>query len=228
MAVNKGLSLVTGGLEVDIAANIDITTVSPSIADASYFFTGGTLIVSGLNFGSIQGTGVAVLNGDYDNPLVVLNWSDMEIEFDLPTNFYVAAAYSLTITSDAGEERTLENALTIEEQMRIEGVMPAGLALNDITTEITITGTMFLADQGVDGEVDVSPDAGDNWYSCTVVSWSDNSIVVTLPEELPVGNLAFRVIRSFDGISVTLIDCFYIYLTSGGGSGISRGRLVNA
>ena len=144
-----------------------VTAVSPAVG-----LVGSQVTVSGSGFQSTQGSSSIQFNGV---TAVVSSWSDTQIVVTVPSGAKTGPAV-VTVNSTASNKDvvfTLPNPL-------ITGVVPAAAPVG---TQIQINGSGFGSTQG-SSSVTFYPSG-----TPTIVSWSDNQIVATVPSTATTGGL---------------------------------------
>jgi RHS repeat-associated protein len=149
-----------------------ITSVAPSSG------TFGTQVqVNGSGFGTTQGTS-ALTFYSYANANII-SWSDTQITATVPTG---AMSGSINVTEGGVSSNTNIN-FTVPAP-RVTSVSPA---TGPVGTQVTVTGSGFLASRGSSNVV------FGNGYAQTVSSWSDTQIVATVPSTATTGGLSVAV-----------------------------------
>ena len=136
---------------------------------------GTSATITGLNFGSTQGTSSVTFNGTAGTPT---SWSNTNIVVPVPG----AATTGNVVVTVAG---TASNPLpfTIFAQPSITSLSPASAT---ITSPVTITGTNF-------GSTQSSSTVTLSGIGATPTSWSASSIVVPVPLGATTGNVIVTV-----------------------------------
>ena len=170
---------------------------TPSIDDidpVSGTSAGGTEItISGTGFQANQGSGSVKIGGSAAS---ITSWSDTEIVCDTPSG--TIGAKNVVVENDNGYTDTATGGFTYLTPVALTDIDPAtGPSVGG--TEVTITGTGFLANQGTG-----SAHLGGN--DITITSWSDTEIVGNAPAHDPA--TVGLVVVNNDGLSDTLEDAF--------------------
>jgi RHS repeat-associated protein len=146
----------------DLQSNgVAFTVIAPAITGLSVTSgaPGASVIISGSGFGSSQGAGVVTFNGQ---PAPVGSWSDSSISVAVPGG----ATTGNIVVSHGGLN---SNAVAFTVAPIVTGVSPS---IGGAGTSVTITGVNFTATQGTVAILSVS---------ATVTSWSNTSIIATVP-----------------------------------------------
>ena len=144
------------------------TSLSPSSGT-----TGTSITINGSNFGASQLSSTVTFNGASATPT---SWSNTQIVTPVP-----AAATNGNVVVTVGVVSS--SGVSFSVVPNITGLSPlSGLA----GTAVTITGTGFGPSQG-------SSTIAFNGATATPISWSDTSIVVSVPSGASTGNVVLNV-----------------------------------
>jgi|GEM_PF-2263648 len=183
-----------------VASNNSAFTVTPGPGIGSVFNSlggqatgavGATVYLAGAGFGTSQGSSTVTFGGI---PATSTYWSDSEVGVTVPPG---ATTGNVLITVGGIASNPINFTVTTPAQ--VTSVSPtAGVS----GTPITIQGTGFGATQRVNNEnsnINLTG-PGFNYYISTITSWSDTSIVATVPGigsvEPISGNLAVTTVAS--------------------------------
>ena len=143
-----------------------ITSISPTLGPV-----GTQVTISGSGFGATQGTSTVTFNGTTATPT---SWSDTAIVVPVPTN----ATRGCVIVAIGGFSSNCV-IFTVGSQPSITSVLPSSGPVGSV---VTITGTSFGATQN-------GATIAFNGLNASVTSWSDTSIVATVPSTATTGNV---------------------------------------
>jgi len=152
----------SGGVFI-VPGNLWITEIDPNWGPY-----GGEVIITGYEFGPIQGSSFVRFNGVETE---VASWSEVEIVTEFPLG---CISGDVIVTTDDQESNPVPFSV-----FGITNINPTWGGPGDI---VTISGTGFGSSQGanyvlVDG------------ITAEVITWSDDSIVISIPEGIPKGEL---------------------------------------
>jgi hypothetical protein len=170
LTVTMNLAMTETATFTVIASSPTITGFSPSAAPV-----GSNVTIQGSNFGSTPGT---VTFGQATATVVAGSWSNASITATVPAGL-AAGAVTVTVTTSGGSGT---NTFTV-----IPGI--TSLSPNPVTpgSPATITGTSFGATRG-------SSSVTFSGMAASVVStWTDTSIVATVPSGTAAGSLVVTV-----------------------------------
>jgi RHS repeat-associated protein len=171
-AITGTIQVTVGGITSNsniyfIVPSPQVTAVSPAVG-----VVGTQVTISGSGFQSTQGSSSIQFNGI---TAAVNSWSDTQIVATVPASAKTGPAV-VTVNSTASNKDvvfTLPNPL-------ITGVVPATAPVG---TQVQINGSGFGSTQG-SSSVTFYPSG-----TPTIVSWSDNQIVATVPATATTGGL---------------------------------------
>ena len=152
------------------AINPVITSLAPPAAPI-----GGQVIVNGSGFGSASSGSQVLFNGV---AATATAWSDSSITVTVPAN---ATSGSVSV-NEAGFPSN-SASFTVIESLSVSGATPA---IGPVGTTVTITGAGFGATQS-------NSVASFDGAPANIVSWSDTSIVATVPAAASTGYLTVSV-----------------------------------
>ena len=132
---------------------------------------GALVTISGTSFGATQGASTVKFNGTTATPT---SWSDTSIAVPVPNGTTTG-----NVVATVGGVATNGVSFTVLPTPSITSLNPASGAVG---TSVTITGTNFGSTQG-SGTVKF------NGTTATVMSWSNTSIVATVPSGATTGNV---------------------------------------
>jgi RHS repeat-associated protein len=167
------------------------TVVSaPSITSLSITTgaVGATVLITGTNFGSSQGSGTVKFNG---TPATVTSWSATSITVTVPTG-----ATTGNVVVFASGVNSNGSSFTVVSAPSITSL---SVTSDAVGATVTITGTNFVSSQG-------SGTVSFNGTAATVTSWSATSIGVTVPTGATTGNVVvFASGVNSNGSSFTVV-----------------------
>jgi len=133
---------------------------------------GSEVVITGVGFGSSQGTGVVFFSG---RQVEVVAWSDTVITVSIPVDM-PEAAYGVKVETDRGASNEVEFKVMgkASQAPKIISLVPDSGKSGD---EVVIEGEGFGAMQG-DGKVLFGTGTAE------VVKWSDTSITIVVPPNL--------------------------------------------
>ena len=133
---------------------------------------GSEVVITGVGFGSSQGTGVVFFSG---RQVEVVAWSDTVITVSIPVDM-PEAAYGVKVETDRGASNEVEFKVMgkASQAPKIISLVPDSGKSGD---EVVIEGEGFGAMQG-DGKVLFGTGTAE------VVKWSDTSITIIVPPNL--------------------------------------------
>ncbi|HLJ29310.1 MAG TPA: IPT/TIG domain-containing protein [Candidatus Angelobacter sp.] len=158
----SGLVFALVAIAVAHAQTPSISSLSPAAGPI-----GTSVTVSGSAFGSNQGSSTITFNGITATPT---SWSDTSIAAPVPSG---ATTGSVVVTVGGNGS----NGVSFTVTPAITGLSPASGAVN---STVTITGTSFGPSQGSSVVTFRGPRGFGNAVA-TVTSWSDTSIVISVP-----------------------------------------------
>ena len=169
---------------------------SPTIASLSVNsgVTGAAVTISGTNFGTIQGSSTVTFNGTAAS---VNSWSDSIVSVIVPT---LATTGNVVVTVGG----VASNGVKFTVIPNITGLLVNGTASDtaQVGATVTINGSGFGNTIGFSvATLEGVPLAGDGVRPNL---WSDQSIVVVLPETVSSGNVVVRI-RGVTSNAVPLI-----------------------
>lgn len=144
-----------------------ITSVSPTTAQP-----GTVLTVSGVGFGSTQGTGGATIAG---TTAPVDTWSDTTITATAPAQTSYPATAPVVVTTGSGSTTTSGQSVTTTTPTA-PAIISLSATSGSPSSSLTLTGVDFGASQGA-GTVTI------DGVTATVTAWSDTSITATVPTQ---------------------------------------------
>jgi uncharacterized protein (TIGR02145 family) len=148
-----------------------ITSITPTVGQI-----GDEIIITGLLFGSAQGTSIVSFNGT--NVSEYLSWSDSQIKVKVPSG---ATSGKLTVTVNGKKSNELDFTVLEPNQPQINKINPTNTGIGSF---VSISGLNFGNPQGT-GFVTFN---GSNASEYT--SWSESSIIVKVPVEAETGKLS--------------------------------------
>jgi RHS repeat-associated protein len=160
-----------------------VSSVTPNVGTA-----GTQITVTGSGFHATQGPGNVVFNNN--TTATIISWSDTQIVATVPVG---ASTGAMTVWQNVYGNSDVAFSLI---SPRITGLVPAS---GPVGTQVQINGSGFGATQG-GSSVQISG------VVATVVSWSDNQIVATVPAASHSGAIAVFVagISSNNNITFTV------------------------
>src|ERR1019366_4874249 len=165
--------VASNGVSFTVLAAPSITTLSPTSA-----VVGGSVTITGTNFGATQGTSTIQFNGASATPT---SWSATSIVAPVP-----AGATSGNVVVTVSGVASNGSAFTVLATPSITTVVPTSAAIG---ASVTITGTNFGATQG-------TSTVQFNGASATPTSWSATSIVAPVPAGATSNGSAFTVLAT--------------------------------
>jgi len=167
-AVAVSVNGVTSNQNVQFAVpNLVITGLSPSSGPL-----GTQVQINGMGFGATQGTSTVAFAGT-GSPTIV-SWSDTQIVAVVPS------------TATSGPVKVTELGVTSNSNISFTVPTPQVSSISPTTgmlgTFVTVTGSGFQASQGT-GSVTF------NGTTAAIVSWSDTSILATVPANAGTGSV---------------------------------------
>lgn len=162
--------MVSNGVAFTVTPAPSITGLTPVSAPV-----GGTITISGANFGGTQGTSAVKLNGTVWS---VSSWSNTSVNAVVPAG---ATSGSVTITVAAVASNG--SAFTVDPAPAISSIAPA---TGQAGTPVTITGTGFGA-QRPTSTVSFSG------VAANVSNWTTSTIAATAPTGISSGNVVVTV-----------------------------------
>ncbi|MBT9333100.1 beta strand repeat-containing protein [Paracidobacterium acidisoli] len=144
-----------------------ITTLSPTSGAV-----GASVTITGTNFGASQGSSTVTFN---NTAATVTSWSASSITTTVPTG---ATSGNVVVTVNG----TVSNGVAFTVSVPAPTITTLSPTSGAAGTSITITGTGFGASQG-------SSTVAFGGTTATATSWSDTSIVTTVPTGATVGNV---------------------------------------
>ena len=167
-------------------------TVFPSISSLSPTSgaVGASVTITGLNFGSTQGTSTVKFNGTAAT--TIGSWSATSIVATVPTG---ATTGNVVVT--VGSNASNGVSFTVVAAPSIMTVSPTSSAVG---ASVTITGTSFGSTQGT------STVKFNGTTATTIGSWSATSIVATVPTGATTGNVVVNASGvNSNGVSFTVV-----------------------
>src|SRR5260370_743093 len=160
-----------------VTSNGATFTVFPSIGSLSPASgpVGTSVTITGLNFGSTQGTSTVTFNGTTATPT---GWSATSIVVPVPTG---ASTGNVVVT--VGGHASNGVSFTVLSTPSITSLSPTSGAVG---TAVTITGTNFGSTQG-------TSTVTFNGTAATPTSWSGTSIVAPVPSGATTGTVVVTV-----------------------------------
>jgi RHS repeat-associated protein len=150
-----------------------ISSISPPQGPA-----GGMINLNGSGFGALQSNSTVQFNGAA--VAGIDSWSDTNIRLNIPTS---ASLGQSTLNVTVGGITSANAQFTVIESMSISGISPTS---GSVGTNVTINGGGFGATQ--------SNSVANFWgVAANIVSWSDTSIVTTVPSGTSTGNVSVTV-----------------------------------
>ena len=175
----------SNGVSFTVVAAPSITNVSPTSGAV-----GGSVTITGTNFGSTQGTGSVSFNGT--GATTIGSWSATSIVATVPTG-----ATTGNVAVNASGVNSNGVSFTVVAAPSITSLSPTSGAVG---ASVTVTGTNFGSAQGT-GSVSFNGTA-----VTTIGSWSATSIVATVPTGATTGNVVVNTSGvSSNGVSFTVL-----------------------
>ncbi len=177
-----------------VSSNTVVFTLTPAPSIGSLVPNSGavgtSVTINGANFGPSQGDGKVTFNGTNAN---VSSWSASKITATVP----VGATTGKVVVITAGGVEADGVAFTVISGPSITSISPTpGI----IGSSETITGSNFGATQGTTGTVSF------NGVPAAVSTWSNASLVVTVPAGATSGNVVVTVSgQASNGVSFTVL-----------------------
>lgn len=169
--VSACVGSVCGSAPVTLSASqLLITSLSPAAGSV-----GTAVIVAGTGFGATQGTSTVTFNGV---AATASSWSSTGIVVTVPIG---ASTGNVVVT--VGSATSNGGAFTVISGPVITGLSPA---IGAPGTSVTLTGSNFGSMQG-------SSTVTFNGAAATVSTWSDTSIVASVPALASTGNVVVSV-----------------------------------
>ena len=159
-----------------------ISSLSPASAAV-----GSSITVAGSNFGSTQSASTVTFNGTASTPA---RWTAGSIVVAVPAG---ATSGPVVVTVNGVSSNGVQ--FTVPEHLQITSLSPTSFAVGAL---ITITGSDFGSTQGASS-------VKFNGALATPISWSDSSIMVTVPAGATSGLLVVTVGGRPTGISFTIV-----------------------
>jgi IPT/TIG domain len=187
--VISNIASATGGGEVN--------TANDSATDAFTFDGGpgivmispvgsvpvGTVLnISGVNFGSPQGTSTISIGGVVAAPIA---WTNSIITVPVPYGVTVGSA-PVVVTVNG---KTVTYCCTVSVTPYISGISPA---FGPVGTIVTVSGTTFGATQG-SSTITFAPQPGNSPIVAAPTNWSDTSIQVPVPSGAASGLIQVNI-----------------------------------
>jgi YD repeat-containing protein len=170
----------TGNVVVNasgVASNGVVFTVPPVITGVSP--TSGSIgtpvTISGSSFGATQGSSTVTFNGVAAS---VLNWSDTSVIASVPAGTGIGPRPAVLTVAGVGS-----NSLTFTVTPGISRISPSAAPIG---ATVNVRGTNFGSTQG-------SSTVTFNGVSVTPVTWTDTSIVATVPSGVTTGPVVVTV-----------------------------------
>jgi RHS repeat-associated protein len=161
--------LSDGSVESDTTVEPIIGSLSPNSGQV-----GTLLTISGLNFGSTQGTSTLTFNGA---PTAPLSWSDNQITVNVPVTA-VTGPVKVRVNNVDSNARTY-----YVPTPKVTALAPLG---DRAGTQVTISGSAFQAQQR-DSMVTF------NGTPAAIVTWSDTQIIAIVPSGATSGSVRVLV-----------------------------------
>jgi len=210
VVTSSGLS--SNGVLFVVGSTPGITGLSPASGNA-----GTSVTITGVNFGSTQGSSTVTFNG---SAATVTSWSSTSIVTPVPSG---ASTGNVIVTVST----TASNGapFAVGSGPGIQSLAPTAAPIG---TPITITGVDFGSTQG-------SSTVTFNGSAATVTSWSSTSIVVPVPNGATSGNVVvtvgssgsnpmpFAVVPFISGISLPAGPLQMGFIITGTGFGTVQG-----
>jgi RHS repeat-associated protein len=162
--------VASNGMPFTVSNSPSITSLS-----AASGTVGTTVTITGVNFGSTQGTSTITFNGTAGTPT---NWSATSITVPVPTG---ATSGNVTVTVGGVASNALPFSI-----LQMPSITSLSTTSATIGASVTINGTNFGATQGA-STVTFNGTGG------TPTSWSNTSIVVPVPLGATTGSVVVTV-----------------------------------
>jgi len=169
---------VTVGGQISNGVSFTVASPAPTITGVSPTSgpVGTSVTINGTNFGSTQGTSIVKFNG---TAATATSWSNTSIATSVPTG---ATTGNVTVT--VGGQISNGVSFTVASPApTITGVSPAS---GPVGTSVTISGANFGSTQGIST-------VNFNGTTATATSWSNTSIVASVPAGATTGNVTVTV-----------------------------------
>jgi hypothetical protein len=165
-----------------------IASIAPSPVNV-----GHTVTISGLGFGSSQGTGYVRfgLQIGGTTQYVTASWADAQIVCAVPATVSPGAVPVSVITGTGVESSSCNLQLLSSTAPYISAISPSSLAIGS-TTPVTITGINFGDAMGT-GNVTFQAGSGTPVSVTTGVTWTSTRIIATVPASLTASATAITV-----------------------------------
>ena len=213
IVVNVPNNATSGNVVVKVngaeSNGVNFDVLSPTITSISPISgsVGTTVTITGLNFGTTQGTGTVIFLGkqsgiDTSINIVnypqlkhvtnVLEWSDMVIKIAVPDSAESGYVVLMVNTNNSLYE---SNRVWFEvpslTNPTINNLSPS---TGPVGTTVTITGINFGSTQGTSSVIFNYSDMTENGLTATVItSWTDSKIVANVPVGAVDGNVVVKV-----------------------------------
>ena len=186
-----GNVVATVGGQVSNGFSFAVTVPAPTITslDPNSGAAGTSVIITGTNFGTTQGTSTVTFNG---TAATATSWSGTSITVTVPTG---ATTGNVVATVGGQVSNGFSFAVTVPAPT-ITSLNPNSGAAG---TSVIITGTNFGTTQG-------TSTVTFNGTAATATSWSGTSIAVTVPTGATTGNVVVTVGgQASNGVSFTVL-----------------------
>jgi hypothetical protein len=175
--------VASNGVSFTVAAAPRITSLSPTSGTV-----GTSVTISGLNFGSPQGTSTVTFNGTSATPT---SWTSTSIAVPVPTG---ATTGNVVVTVSGVASNGM--GFTVTGSPTITNISPSSGAIG---SAVTITGTNFGVSQG-------TSTVKFNGTAATAVAWSGTTVVAEVPNGATTGNVVVAVSGvASNGVSFTVL-----------------------
>jgi RHS repeat-associated protein len=167
-------------VSVTVGSTPFVTGISPNLGGA-----GASVTIAGSNFGATQGTSTVTFNTT--NATTITSWNNAQVIATVPSG----ATTGLVTVTVGGVQSPSSSTFTVINPTITSLTPPAAQALSFIT----ISGSGFGASQS-------SSQVQFNGVAATATSWSDTSIIVSVPSSASSGPVT--VIR--DGVTSSAVS----------------------
>jgi hypothetical protein len=188
VVVRASGGVASNGVTFTVTAAPSITTLTPTSGAV-----GASVVIAGTTFGSTQGNGNVKFNG---TTATINSWSATSITATVPSG---ATSGNVVVTAAGG---VASNGVAFTVVPVITSLSPN---TGPVNSQVTITGTSFGVTQGT-SIVNFHGQRGFGNPVAAVVSWSDTSIVVLVPNNAITGVVTATIgSQVTNGVNFTIV-----------------------